>query len=129
MKKTIKVVAAVIRNEKNHILCALRSEKMSLPNVWEFPGGKIEPGEKPEETLVREIREELNCEIVVGEFICRVAHEYPGFIIDLSSFEAIILSGEPEALEHSKIEWLEIGDLKKLEWAPADIPTVEKLLI
>lgn len=129
MKKTIKVVAAVIRNDKNQILCALRSEKMSLPNLWEFPGGKIEPGEKPEETLVREIKEELDCEIIVGEFICQVVHEYPGFNIDLSSFEAEILSGEPEALEHSEIKWLEIGDLKKLEWASADIPTVEKLLI
>ena len=61
MKKKIKVVAAVIRNDKNQILCALRSEKMSLPNFWEFPGGKIEAGEEPKETLVREIKEELNC--------------------------------------------------------------------
>lgn len=67
MKKTVRVVGAVIMNEKDEVLCALRSPDMLLPNLWEFPGGKIEEGEAPEETLVREIKEELGCTIQVQE--------------------------------------------------------------
>jgi len=129
MKKQIKVVGAVIKNDQNQILCALRSLEMSMPNYWEFPGGKIEKNEKPEEALVREIKEELGCEIAVSELVEDVIHEYPNIIVNLITYEAKIISGTPVANEHAKIEWKEISDLKELEWAPADLPTVEKLII
>ncbi|MGG2028744.1 8-oxo-dGTP diphosphatase MutT [Gottfriedia sp. S16(2024)] len=129
MKKQIKVVGAVIRNDQNQILCALRSPEMSMPNSWEFPGGKIEKDEKPKEALVREIHEELGCEISIAELVENVIHEYPNIIVNLITYEAKIISGTPVANEHAKIEWKEISELKKLEWAPADLPTVEKLII
>jgi len=128
MKKQIKVVGAVIRNNENQILCALRSSEMSLPNLWEFPGGKIEKGEKPEETLVREIKEELGCEIVVSNLVEDVVHEYDAIIVNLLTYEAEISSGTPVASEHAKLEWRDVSELEELEWAPADIPTVEKLM-
>lgn len=128
MKKQIKVVGAVIRNNQNQILCALRSPEMSLPNLWEFPGGKIEKDEKPEETLVREIEEELGCKIDVTELVEEVVHEYPAVIVNLLTYEAKIIDGTPIASEHAKLEWKEVFDLHDLEWAPADIPTVEKLM-
>ncbi|MFB7142341.1 (deoxy)nucleoside triphosphate pyrophosphohydrolase [Gottfriedia sp. NPDC056225] len=129
MKKQVKVVGAVIRNNENQILCALRSPEMSQPNSWEFPGGKIEDGEKPEEALAREIQEELGCEIIVSELIEDVIHEYPNIIVNLITYEAKIKWGIPIANEHEKIEWKEISELKELEWAQADLPTVEKLLL
>ncbi|XRG77025.1 8-oxo-dGTP diphosphatase MutT [Rossellomorea sp. GAMAL-10_SWC] len=129
MKKQIKVVGAVIRNDQNQILCALRSPEMSMPNSWEFPGGKIEKNEKPEEALVREIQEELGCEIFVTEIVEDVIHEYQNIIVNLITYEAKIISGTPVASEHAKIEWKEISELNELEWAPADLPTVEKLMI
>ncbi len=128
MKKQIKVVGAVIRNKQNQILCALRSPEMSLPNLWEFPGGKIEMNEKPEETLVREIQEELGCVIDVSELVEDVVHEYPAIIVNLLTYEAKITNGTPIASEHAKLEWKEVSELHELEWAPADIPTVEKLM-
>ncbi|SFC95504.1 8-oxo-dGTP diphosphatase MutT [Bacillus sp. UNCCL81] len=128
MKKQIKVVGAVIRNDQNRILCALRSPEMSMPNSWEFPGGKIEKNEKPEEALVREIQEELGCEISVTELVHDVIHEYPNIIVNLITYEAKIISGKPVANEHAKIVWKEISELKELEWALADLPTVDKLI-
>lgn len=129
MKKQIKVVGAVIRNDQNQILCALRSPEMSMPNYWEFPGGKIEKDERPEEALVREIREELGCEISVSELVEDIIHEYPEIIVNLITYEAKIKSGTPVVNEHAELEWKEITELKELEWAPADLPTVEKLII
>ncbi|GGI10912.1 (deoxy)nucleoside triphosphate pyrophosphohydrolase [Gottfriedia solisilvae] len=128
MKKQIKVVGAVIRNNENRILCALRSPEMSLPNVWEFPGGKIEKGERPEETLVREVYEELGCEIEVFELVEDVLHEYPSIVVNLLTYEARIKTGRPVPNEHAKLAWKKISELEELEWAPADIPTVENLM-
>ncbi len=97
MKKTIKVAAAVIQNENNEILCALRSPTMSLPNLWEFPGGKLEEGENAREALVREIEEELDCKIVTGDVIADIHHEYEKVIVNLISIKAKIVSGKPVA--------------------------------
>ncbi|KZZ83045.1 MULTISPECIES: (deoxy)nucleoside triphosphate pyrophosphohydrolase [Bacillaceae] len=124
MKKTVKVVGAVIHNDQNQILCALRSPEMSLPDYWEFPGGKIEDGESPEESLVREIEEELGCRIHVKEKIVDVLHEYDKVIVNLLTYHASIVSGNPEAKEHAELRWTAVEALNELEWAPADIPTV-----
>ncbi|MCA0993497.1 8-oxo-dGTP diphosphatase MutT [Pseudalkalibacillus hwajinpoensis] len=128
MMKKVKVVGAVIRNKQDEFLCALRSPTMSLPNLWEFPGGKIEEGETPEQTLIREIEEELDCEISVQEKVEEVLHEYPNVIVNLLTYESTIINGEPKAKEHAKLEWVSKNDLRSLEWAPADIPTIDKLL-
>lgn len=126
--KKVDVVGAVIRNEDNEILCALRSPEMSLPNLWEFPGGKIDNGETPEITLVREIHEELGCLIKVKDLVADTEYTYPHVMVHLLTFEARIVKGVPRAKEHAKIQWVSIRDLPMLQWAPADIPTVEKLV-
>ncbi|PHG27295.1 8-oxo-dGTP diphosphatase MutT [Bacillus toyonensis] len=127
MKKKVSVVGAVIFNERNEILCALRSPTMSLPNYWEFPGGKINEGEMPQEALVREIKEELGCLITVGEKIEEVDHEYENIIVHLATYKAHIKSGIPKALEHADLKWVQAKNLLELVWAPADIPTVRIL--
>ncbi|MFC3885563.1 8-oxo-dGTP diphosphatase MutT [Bacillus songklensis] len=128
MKKTVKVVGAVSINEQGDILCALRSPEMSLPNLWEFPGGKIEEGEKPEQSLVREIQEELDCTVEVFEMIEDVVHEYPNVIVNLLTYRTKIVEGTPTAKEHAELKWVPLQELRLLEWAPADIPTIDKLL-
>jgi 8-oxo-dGTP diphosphatase len=125
--KKVDVVGAVILNEANEILCALRSQKMSLPGLWEFPGGKIEPNETPEESLIREIQEELNCTIKVGELVADATHEYPTVIVRLITYMAKIVDGVPFANEHEQLIWLPVNQLFTLEWAPADLPTLEVL--
>ncbi|MEC1528799.1 (deoxy)nucleoside triphosphate pyrophosphohydrolase [Bacillus spizizenii] len=128
MKKTIKVAAAVIQNDKDMILCALRSPTMSLANLWEFPGGKLEEGENAREALVREIHEELGCKIEAGEIITDIYHEYEKVIVNLISIQAKIVEGEPVAKEHAELRWVPVSELESLEWAPADLPTVNALV-
>jgi 8-oxo-dGTP diphosphatase len=128
MKGTIKVVGAVSVNDQGEILCALRSPNMSLPNLWEFPGGKIEEGETPEESLVREIKEELGCTVEVYERIEDVVHEYPNVIVNLLTYQTKIVEGTPKAKEHAELKGVPLEELKTLEWTPADVPTVERLL-
>jgi 8-oxo-dGTP diphosphatase len=126
--KKVEVVGAVILNDEGKILCALRSPEMSLPNLWEFPGGKIDPSETSKETLVREIREELGCDIEVGELVEDIEHAFPNALIRLLTFEARILRGSPQPREHAELRWVPVSDLHSLEWAPADVPTVEKIV-
>ena len=123
--KKVDVVGAVIYNEKNEVLCALRSQQMSLPGYWEFPGGKIEADETPQESLIREIKEELNCTIEVGELVADATHEYPSVIVRLITYKAKIVDGTPIANEHEKLVWLPIEQLGTLNWAPADLPTLD----
>ncbi|TQK75001.1 8-oxo-dGTP diphosphatase [Brevibacillus sp. AG162] len=125
--KQIEVVGAVIVNESKQILCALRSQNMNLAGFWEFPGGKIEQGEDPKKALYREIKEELSCEIKVGEMIEETVFEYDTATVHLRTFLSTVLNGDPKALEHEKIAWVSVLDLDQLTWAPADIPTVDKL--
>jgi 8-oxo-dGTP diphosphatase len=129
MKKLIKVVAAIIENEQQEILCALRSPQMSLPNMWEFPGGKVEANEDIYSALAREIDEELNCKIETFKDVFNDnTHDYETFIINLLSIKSRIVDGNPVPSEHSKLIWLKREDMDSLQWAPADIPAVKQLM-
>lgn len=129
MKKLVKVVAAVIENEQNEILCALRSPDMSIPNMWEFPGGKVEENEDIFTALEREIDEELGCKVeTIKEVFNDNTHEYETFIINLISIKCKVVEGTPTPREHSKLIWLKRENLNSLKWAPADIPAVEQLI-
>lgn len=127
IKKKIHVVGAIIENEQKEILCALRGPEMTLPNYWEFPGGKIEQGESKEEALKREIQEELGCTIEVYEHIDDTTYEYEKVIVRLETFMAKIVSGSPVVSEHAELKWMTRQELPSLNWAPADIPAIEKL--
>lgn len=97
---------------------------MSLAGLWEFPGGKIEPGESPEEALAREILEELDCTIQVGEYLTTTDYEYDFGLVSLSTYRCALSSGSPKISEHSESRWLSPSELNTVEWAPADVPAV-----
>lgn len=128
MKKLIKVVGAIIENDEDEILCALRSPKMNIPNMWEFPGGKVEDNEDLAQAIVREIYEELQCSVEFKEIFNDNTHEYEKFIVNLITLKCKLKTGTPVATEHSKLIWLKRENLDSLKWAPADIPTVEGLI-
>lgn len=128
MKKKIEVVGAVIFSE-NKVLCAQRNENMSLPLLWEFPGGKIEKDESEINALKREIREEMLCDIEVGDKITTTEYEYDFGIVKLSTYKCTLNEILPTLTEHKEIKWVAIQELEKLEWAPADIPAVEIIVI
>ena len=127
MKKTVKVVAAIIENENNEILCALRSPDMILPNQWEFPGGKVEQGEMPEEALKRELVEELKIETEIGNYIETSIYEYPNVTVKLMAYFATVISGEIKLSVHDEAKWISISEVENFKFAPADIPFIEKL--
>ena len=129
MKKLIKVVGAIIGNENQEILCALRSPKMSIPNHWEFPGGKIEENETLKQAIEREIKEELNCTVNFIDIFNDDTYEYDNFIVNLITLKCKLVEGTPTASEHSKLLWLHRENLSSLKWAPADISTVKKLML
>jgi len=127
MKKQIKVVGAIIENEKAEILCALRGTKMKMPNLWEFPGGKVEKNEEIENAIEREIKEELGCEVKFLSIFNDNTYEYEDIIVNLIIVKCIVESGTPIAKEHDKLIWLKKENLLSLNWAPADIPAVKEL--
>lgn len=128
MKKNIKVVAAIIENENNEVLCALRSTKMSLPNFWEFPGGKVEQNESLKDAIIREIKEELDCTIEALSIFNEVNHEYENIIVNLITLKCKLIKNQPKANEHAKLLWLSKENLLSLNWAPADLPAVNQLI-
>ena len=97
---------------------------MSLPHKWEFPGGKIDPGESPEECLRRELLEELGIHVHVGECLPASTHQYPTFGVTLYPFVCDIKSGEIVLHEHSAVTWLSLDKLNTLDWAEADLPVI-----
>ena len=128
--KTIRVVAAVIKaiNEKGEpIIFATQRGYGDFKGGWEFPGGKIEEGETPQEALIREISEELDTEIVVGELIETIEYDYPTFHLSMDCFWAEIVSGDLVLKEHEAAKWLTKDELGTVEWLPADITLVEKI--
>lgn len=126
MKRDIHVVAAVIVQD-GKIFCAQRGKDTTLAEMWEFPGGKIEENETPEEALKREILEEMQCEIEVGKQVEHTVYEYDFAVVHLTTYYSRIISGEPILIEHIDARWLEPSQLEDLNWAPADIPAIEKI--
>ena len=122
-KHVIHVACALIERD-GLVLAARWSEKMSLPLKWEFPGGKIDPGESPENCLIRELREELGIGITVGATLSITTHAYPSFRVTLYPFICSVESGELTLHEHKQISWLTPGSLHLLNWAEADLPVV-----
>ena len=124
--KKINVVAAVIRNTENHILATQRGYG-EWKGWWEFPGGKVEANETPEDALKREIREELSANISVERFLNTVEYDYPTFHLSMDCFWVEIVSGDLVLTEHAAAKWLTKEELDSVEWLPADITLIEKI--
>ncbi|MCD8076031.1 MAG: (deoxy)nucleoside triphosphate pyrophosphohydrolase [Lachnospiraceae bacterium] len=122
---TIKVVAAVIRQEDK--IFATQRGYGEFKDGWEFPGGKIEPGETPQEALVREIREELETNIKVKDRIARIEYDYPAFHLSMDCFWAEVASGNLVLREHEAAKWLAKDELYSVEWLPADVELIGKI--
>lgn len=123
--KVIKVVAAIIV-EDNKIFATQRGYG-DFKGGWEFPGGKIEAGESPQEALIREIKEELDTEIEVGELVDTIEYDYPTFHLSMDCYWAKIVSGDLILKEHAAAKWLSKDELNSVEWLPADITLIEKI--
>lgn len=115
----VEVVAALIWDADRFLICQRPAHK-ARGLLWEFVGGKVEPGESREEALVRECREELNIMIAVGNVFMDVLHEYPDLTVHLTLFQASILQGAPELLEHNALQWITVGEIDKYPFCPAD---------
>jgi 8-oxo-dGTP diphosphatase len=123
----LSVVAAIIQDEKGKILCAQRSATMALPELWEFPGGKIEAHEDAHTAIIREIEEELGCLIEVNTHLVTTPHPPEQPTIELICLLCHLHTGTPIAREHSQLRWLEPSELGQLDWCPADRPAVRLL--
>ncbi|MBR0544100.1 MAG: (deoxy)nucleoside triphosphate pyrophosphohydrolase [Bacteroidaceae bacterium] len=123
--KQIEVVAAVIR--KDGRVFATQRGYGDWEGWWEFPGGKIEQGETPEEALRREILEELQAEISVDEFLCTVEYDYPKFHLTMHCYFCSLLSETFHLNEHEAAQWLKADELDNIRWLPADVMVVEEL--
>lgn len=123
--KTINVVAAVIMKEGK--VFATQRGYGEFKDGWEFPGGKVEAGERPEEALRREIREELEVEVNVGDLIDTIEYDYPAFHLSMKCYACTIAGGSPHLLEHEAARWLSADQLDSVAWLPADITLIPKI--
>lgn len=124
-KKTIHVVAAIIR--RGDEIFATQRGYGEYKDWWEFPGGKIEPGENAEEAVVREIKEELDTEVNVDKYITTVEYDYPGFYLIMDCFWCSIKEGNLTLLEHEAAKWLPLDNLRQVNWLPADIEVIDAI--
>lgn len=124
--KKIEICVALILNEKNEILATQRINK-TYDGYWEFPGGKIEANETHHDTLIRELKEELDVEITVGNYLMSIQHQYPDFHLSLHAYFAKITKGHITLLEHGDAIWLSQDKLSDIKWLEADIDIIEAL--
>lgn len=128
--KTVRVVAAVIQavNDKNEpVIFATQRGYGEYKDGWEFPGGKIEAGETPSEALVREIKEELDTTIIVGELIDTIEYDYPSFHLSMDCFFCTIAAGRLLLKEHEAASWLTKDELYSVDWLPADVTVIDQI--
>lgn len=123
----IKVVAAIIRNNQNEIFIAKRNQNKSQGGLWEFPGGKIEPNETEKQAIIREIKEELDMDIIVIDKYTEIIYEYPDKTINLIALNCQMKDNHYTLLEHQECAWTIPSNLKNYDFAPADKIIVSKL--
>ena len=123
--KTVNVVAAIIK--KGNKVLATKRGYGDLIDKWEFPGGKIESGETPEEALKREIKEEMEVEINVGDLLTTVDYDYPSFHLNMKCFVCELISEHVHLVEHKDAKWITAAEIHDLDWCPADVEVAEKL--
>lgn len=128
--KLITTVAGVIENENGEILCTLRDQgKYDYVSFkWEFPGGKMEEGETKEQTLKRELMEELAIEVEIEDFFYQVEHDYPDFHLSMAVYRCKLITKELTMNVHKDLKWLKPADMKDLDWAAADLPVANKVI-
>lgn len=124
--RSIVVVAAIVVVDE-HVLVTQRPTNVHLPNVWEFPGGKVEPGESLQAALRRELREELGIEAEILDECFTTTHSYPEKIVELHFFNCAIIEGEPRAIEVADVRWVQLSELRSLEFPEADQDLIERL--
>ena len=127
MQKPTLIVSAGILCQQDRIFCARRGPNRHLAGKWEFPGGKLEPDEPASVSLARELREELNIQAKIGELFAINRHEYETNIVELHAFWVRQFTGQIRLTDHDAMQWLLISELPRFQWAPADIPFIEKL--
>lgn len=123
----VDVVAALIWDEDKFMICQRPASK-ARGLLWEFVGGKVEPGETKPQALIRECREELAVTVDVGEVYMELVHEYPDIKIRLTLFNAAIAEGTPQMLEHNDIRWIRVNEIPNYSFCPADTEILEKLM-
>ena len=125
-KKATEVVAALIWDGSRFLICQRPAHK-ARGLLWEFVGGKVEPGESKEDALIRECREELAVTISAGEVFMEVDHDYPDLNVHLTLFNAAIIEGTPKMLEHNDIQWIKVDEIPQYEFCPADEEILRRL--
>lgn len=121
------VVAALIWDGNRFMICQRPAHK-TRGLLWEFVGGKVEPGESREDALIRECREELDVTLKVNDLFMDVIHEYPDLTVHLSLFNAVIAKGTPKMLEHNDIRWITVGEIPQYHFCPADVEILDRLM-
>lgn len=125
-EKITEVVAALIRDKNRFLICQRPAHK-ARALLWEFAGGKVEPGETKPQALVRECKEELDVTLSVGDVFFEVVHEYPDLTVHLTLFNAVIAQGVPKQLEHNDLRWITTDEIHLFEFCPADVEILKKL--
>jgi len=125
--QVVRVVGAIIRRD-NTVFAARRNPERSAGGLWEFPGGKIEPDETPEQALRRELLEELSIDVSVGALVDRSVSEISGLVIELSCYATTLRGPDPtSSTDHDALHWVDLDRLHTLGWAPGDVPIIERL--